>query len=340
MRLPVFLLAAAFTLVPQGPAGEGIAAQIVRVRAELGASAPEDERAAPLARLDRAKSALDAGRPLLALYLLEMPWEAATTWTFVKASSDVTSAEAFTKKWTTVGAPRPVSGTPVTRIPILVEALAAVAEARGVTTYHASKPYADDAGVGAGLYYLGESHAVMQFAAMARSLPWREPSGLHPRLRSIAAELNRLDAEMTTAYETMDRASHSAYIVASAALKQARTLDDRGQFAGALFEYLLSTYLFAPLQAAAPTRDATPELVAAARASLGESTDHSIAEMFLQLADEGVGPTATPAQHRGAAAVLEAVLPAYGRATGSQGETSASPAAAAVTITLVRWPFT
>jgi hypothetical protein len=60
--------------------------------------------------------------------------------------------------------------------------------------------------------------------------------------------------------------------------------------------------------------------------------------LFLQLAAEGIaGP---PAQARGAAAVLEDVLPAYAAATGSAPVTTAPAAAAKVTITLVRWPFT
>ena len=340
MRLFALLVAAFFARVPQAGPPRDLPAEMERVRSEASASTPQDERTAPGARLERAKTALEAGRPLLALYLFEMPWESARAWSFVKRSSEDGSTDAFVKQWAAAGEPRPATVPRRARSPILVEALASAAEARAVTTYHASKAYAEDAGVPAGLYYLGESHAVVQFAAMARSLPWPASAVTLPSLRSIAPELNALDTEMTTAYETMSPSSHPAYIAASATLKQARILNDRGQPAGALFEYLLSTYLFAPLRAAAPAREATPALIAGARQSLGTGTDHSIAEMFLQLAEEGLSPAATPAQRRGATSVVDAVLPAYVRAIGRAAADTAPTAAAQVTITLVRWPFT
>jgi len=159
-----------------------------------------------------------------------------------------------------------------------------------------------------------------------------------PPLRSIAPEIAALDVEMTTAYETMERASHSTYIVASAALKQARTLDERRQFGAALFQYLLSRYLFAPLRGPA-ARDATVERIREAAATLDPKIDNSIAELFLQLAGEGVAGDAA-AQKRGAAAAVEDVIPAYLRAIAAPSATAASAPPAQVTITLVRWPFT
>ena len=339
MRLLPLLVAAMLSLVPQVDAPPGLAVEMDRIRVEASASTPEAENAAPAARLDRAKAALAAHRPLLALYLFEVPWESAKAWTFVKGSSAVTTSDAFAKKWTAVGEPRPARTGAIDggRRPLLIEAIAAAAEGRGATTYYASRSYGEDAGVAAGLYYLGESQAVGQFAAFARALPWT-PSGAAPSLRSIAPEIAALDADMTKAYESMDRASHSSYIVASAALKQARTLDEGGQYAGALFEYLLSRYIFAPLRGPAAA-DASAERIDEARKNLRAGTDHSIAELFLQLAEEGVAGS-VPAQRRGAAAALEDVLPAYLRAIAPAATATAAAAPADVTITLVRWPFT
>ena len=42
----------------------------------------------------------------------------------------------------------------------------------GPSTYQASRPYAEDAGTEAGLYYLGESQAVMNYAAFVRGGTW------------------------------------------------------------------------------------------------------------------------------------------------------------------------
>lgn len=338
MRRIALLLAAVFSIVPQPGAPPGLAAEMDRIRAEAAAATPDAQRSAPDARLDRAKAALDAGRPLLALYLFEMPWESAKAWTFVKASNGITTTDAFGRKWSELGEPHAASdATAGARRPLLIDAIAAAAEARGATTYHASRPYGDDSGVEAGLYYLGESHAVMQFAAFARSLPW-PAAGEAPRVRSIAPELNALDADMTTAYETMDRASHPTYIVASAALKQARTLNDRGQYAGALLEYLLSQYIFAPLRGPA-AQEATAERIAEIRRGLPAGVDHSVAELFLQLAGEGIAGS-VPAQRRGAAAALDDVIPAYLRAIAPSTTADAPAPSADVTITLVRWPFT
>ena len=144
---------------------------------------------------------------------------------------------------------------------------------------------------------------------------------------------------MTTAYEKMERANHPTYIQASAVLKQARTLNDRGQYAGAVFEYLLATYLFSPLRGIGGPREATPAQIAEARQALPAGVDHSIAELFLQLAEEGTTST-VPAQRVGSGAVLDVVLPAYLRAIGRDARSSTAPLAADVTITLVRWPFT
>jgi hypothetical protein len=337
VRFLTLLVATAVALLAQPDFPSGLTAEIERTRAST-AEMPAGDRTGPAQRVERARTALAAGRPLLAVYLLEAPWEQARASAFAKDASAVTTAEAFTRAWKAAGEPRATPAPPGRR-PVLADALAAAAEARGPSTYRASLPYAQDSGVAAGLYYLGESQAVMRFAAMVRTLPWPATTAAPP-LRSIAGELAALDADMTRAYETMDRSHHPTYISASAALKQARTLDAAGQYAGALLQYLLSRYLFAPLRGPA-AGEATPALIAAARASLDAATDHSILELFLQLADEGLAGDVA-AQRRGAAAVLEDLVPAYraALAPATTAPVAAAAAARTVTITLVRWPFT
>ena len=338
MRLAVIAGVAALLVaaVPAQDPARRLAAEMDQVRAQLS-DAPDSEAAPMVARLDRARTALGAERPLLALYLMEAPWKAARSFTFVKASSAVTSSELFAKKWTSLGEPRPLASAGGARRPALLEAIASAADTRAPITYHASRFYGDDAGLSGGLYYLGESQAEIQWAGFVRSLDVPAAAAAPP-LRSIAAEIAALDVEMTTAYETMERASHSTYIVASAALKQARTLDERRQFGAALFQYLLSRYLFAPLRGPA-ARDATVERIRESAATLDPKIDNSIAELFLQLAGEGVAGDAA-AQKRGAAASIEDVIPAYLRAIAAPATTAASAPPAQVTITLVRWPFT
>ena len=319
---------------PPGPTAS-VQRELARVRSQIGASVPESERAALLQRLDRAEAALEAQRTYQALYLLEAPYDGAAAFAFA-ASSGAQPPHAFVKKWTEVGAPRPHSGK-AGRVPAAVDAVAEVAENRGLATYQASRPYAADSGIEAGLYYLGESHAVMNYAAFLRAGKWSS-AGRRPPFRSIASELAAFDREMTTRYETMERANHPTYIRASAALKQARSLNEHGALEGALFEYLLSRYLFAPLRGPAGA-DATRERIAAARATLPAAEDHSIAELFFEFAEEGLASDGADLR-RGASSVLEDVLPAYRAAIAPAAPTASANAGAAVTITLVRWPFT
>jgi len=248
----------------------------------------------------------------------------------------VTSPSEFVRKWTELGAPKPDSRSPG-RVPAVVDALAEAAEDRGGATYRASRPYAEDAGTQFGLYYLGESRAVMNYAAFARSGTWPD-AGRRPAFRSIAPELAAFDREMTTKYESMERANHPAYIRASAALKQARSLSDHGALEGALLQYLLSQYLFAPLRGPAAA-EITRARIDAVRATLPAATDHSIAQLFIEFADEGLSSDNADL-HRGAAAVIEDVLPAYLAAIAPTPAPTPSNARAASTITLVRWPFT
>jgi hypothetical protein len=308
--------------------------ELARVRDQIKASVPADQRAMLVQRLDRAQAASKAGRTYQAVYLLEASYDSAAAFAFA-ASSGVKTPEAFVEKWTGLGPPKPRSRRSG-NLPAVIDALAEASEDRGPTTYLASRPYAEDAGVDAGLYYLGESYATMDFAAFVRSGSW-PAAGRRPAFRSIALELAALDREMTTKYETMERASHPTYIRASAALKQARSLNDHGAFEGALFEYLLSRYLFAPLRG--PSADASRERLDAVRKSLSSGEDHTIAELFVQFAEEGLSSDDADLRS-GAAAVTADVVPAYFAAIAPARPATTSDTSAAVTITLVRWPFT
>jgi hypothetical protein len=331
--LSVIVLLAA----PQAGTDSRLDAEMARVRAQIAASVPGDQQASLVQRLDRADAALKSGRTYQAAYLLEAAYEGASAFAFA-ASSGVKSPEAFLKKWQELGSPKPRSGSPGyrNRVPAAIDAIAQSSEDRGPSTYQASRPYAEDAGTGAGLYYLGEAYAVMDFAAFLRSVSW-PASGRRPACRSIAPELAALDREMTTKYESMERANHPTYIRASAALKQARSLNDRRSFEGALFEYLLSRYLFAALRGL--PADATRERLDAVRASLPSDEDHSIAQLFVQFAEEGLSSGSADLRG-GADAVIADVVPAYLAAVAPARPTTTADAAAAVTITLVRWPFT
>ena len=312
-----------------------VQSELLRVRSQILASVPEDQRAALLQRLERAESALKAERTYQAVYLLEASYKGAAAFAFA-ASAGVQSPSEFVRKWTELGAPKPHSGR-AGRVPAAVDAVAEAAEQRGLVTYRASRPYAEDSGTESGLYYLGESHAAINYAALVRSASWRD-AGPHPAFPSLASKLTAFDREITTRYETMERAQHPTYIRASAALKEARSLDDHGAVEGAMLEYLLSRYLFAPLRGPAEA-EATRERIEAARATLPAAADHSIADLFIQFAEEGLASDNADLR-RGASAVIEDVVPAYLAALAPAEPTATANVSAVATITLVRWPFT
>jgi hypothetical protein len=342
-RWPPLCLAAAVLLALPAPAGGSSDAplelkdEIRRVAAHLERLLPADQRAAVASRLERAAAAAKAGRAYLALYELESPWEMVGAHTFSRRVATTGSRE-FAEQWRAAGEPaaRPERiGTG--RVPLVVEALASAAAARGPALYHASLSYAEDAGLDAGLYYLGESQAVGAFAARARSLPWR-PAGDPPTLRSLTPELDALDAEVSAAYREMEAAEHQDYMHTSVALKRARALNEQGLYAGALLEYLQARYRFAALRRASAAAGDHGARLAAARRRLPGPADHSIGLLFVELAEAAQEDTGS-GDRGAAAAVVNDVLPAYEAAIRA-GPVPAAPPAPAVTITLVRWPFT
>jgi hypothetical protein len=269
---------------------------------------PEKDRAGVLDRLKRAEAAAGSGRLYLALLELQAPFEMEGGYEVAVANANLKTPEEFARKWKDSGEPaaqlRP-DGRPR---PIVVDALAASAQARGPATYRASRPYFEDSGAFGGLYYLGESHAVGRFAAFCRALEW-PAAGTRPALRSIAPELNAFEASVVKAYESAEGANRQGFIGVNIALKLARELDQRGELPGALLEYLRARYRFSIIGTPDPGADAAPR-IQRERQSLAAGVDHSIALLFLELAASNAENQAPPGP-RGAAAILDDVLPAY-----------------------------
>ena len=318
------------------PVQPALTKEIRRIRAEAGRVLPEAQQAPVTTRLDRAAAALEAQRYYLALYELESPWEITRSFGFAREASRIDSLQAFTARWKAIGEPRAAGAAPP-GLPLAAEALATAAEARGPVVYRASLPYADDSDIASGLFYLGESQAVTAFGALVRSIAFPS-AGPRPALRPLTAEIDALDAEMTTAYEGMQPSEHPAWIVASVTLKRARALNDQGGHAGALLEYLLARYRFGTLRKGPLPDIPAASALADARAALPAGADHSIAQLFVEMAEAALQGS-TEAARRGAALIVGDVLPAYHAALRPASATTAADAAA-VTITLVRWPFT
>jgi hypothetical protein len=226
--------------------------------------------------------------------------------------------------------------------PAAVRALAEADRPQMRVYYDASREYGHATDAATGLFYLGAAYAQRDFIRFARTL--REPAPDDaPELRALGPELDALGRDMLLAYRpplSIDR--HPEFIVAHAALNEARELDLAGLRHGALLRYLQASLRFSRLRADAPTFD--PPTIAARLSEFdarlrAEEVDHSIARMLLEVAQVEVALAepggATPAAN----AIVADALPRYFAALepAPPERTAAAPRA---TLTLIRWPYT
>jgi hypothetical protein len=284
---------------------ERIAAEFTRLAGEIPTLLPEAQRAPVLGRIERGRAALGAGRFYLALYDLQPAFEGAAGYRLAATASDYPDHTAFKTKWTALGPP---AGPPTSRANVVfVEALAQGAEGRAPATYRASLPYAQDAGIQAGLYYLAESHAMVEFAALCRSLPLPS-AGRRPDLASIEPQLAAYEKDVVAAYERAAAAERPQYAGVNVAIKLARTLDEQKRHEGALLQYLVSRFRYGLIRNPSPAGRADPK-ARLANVTLPAAVDHSIAEFFVQLARAASGDGSAPPS--AASIILDDILPAY-----------------------------
>ena len=285
---------------------ERIAAEITRLESDAPAVIAESSRAPVMSRLERARRALAAGQTYLALYDLQTVYEAEAGYRLAVAEKSVPDHSTFTSRWKQMGAP---PDPPAHKAPVLfVEALAQGAEGRAPATYRASLPYAQDSGIMAGLYYLAESHAMVRFAALCRSVDGR-PSGRAPALRSVEPALAEYEKGVVKAYDAAPAAKRPQYAGVNVAIKLARTLDEQGRHEGAVLQYLVSRFRHAVIVGGGPIASLDVVRERVRNTSMPTGVDHSIGEFFLQLASALLdGPDASAGN---AAAILDDVLPAY-----------------------------
>jgi hypothetical protein len=286
---------------------EKMTATVTRLLAEAPAVLPEQSRAGVVSRLERSRAALAAGRVYLALYDLQPGYEAVAGYRLAATEQQVADHAGFTRRWNELGPP---PAPPAGKADVMfVEALAQSAEGRAPATYRASLPYAQDAGLQAGLYYLGESHAMVDFAALCRSLAL-PAAGRRPAIGPIEPALAAYEAEVVQAYDAATAAQRPQYAGVNVAIKLARTLNEQGRHEGALLQYLTSRYRYRLITAAEGASRPAGELATRIRSvPVRAGVDHSIARFFLELAAATAdGPAPGP---QAAAAILDDILPAY-----------------------------
>jgi hypothetical protein len=328
--LLLLLLAAAVLTAAQA---DPLAAEIERWTAFIRGDAGSGEmwgqvKSSVEPLLARAASALKNGRRLLALQrfaVVRVNLEAATS------AFKQEDAAAFEARWRREGiAFRDVADVDQIQ-PAALRALAEIAAPQAKIYYEASLEYSRSTTTESGLFYLGLAHAQKSFLEFARksSIPTAQKP---PALRSLRNELDALERELLAAYRppiSIDK--HPEFIVASSMVKEARELEAAGYRYGALLRYLEASRRTAQIRGLEMGRDEASRLVRQyERRFAAENLDHSIGRLFIELADDDPAHTDS---------VAAAALPRYVAALAPAAPPAAKPKPA-VTVTLVRWPYT
>jgi hypothetical protein len=238
-----------------------------------------------------------------------------------------------------------------TKALVAIRAMSEASQGKAMPLLEASRPYAYEMGeVESGFYYLGAAREAAEFATFCHSLELPRQTAALP-LRSVSPELRRLQALTAAAFQPPRSIElHAKFIRLNATLKLAGELDAARLYAGALYKYLDAVQQFGTLEPAAPAaansakQSGLRRVIAALHAQLTASKqDASIAELFVQRAEALVAPDRLPAPSQddlgNARVIVEQVLPSY-FAFVRAAPTVERPLPNAVSVTLVRWPYT
>ena len=340
---------------PAASRPDPLAADISRWSRYLKENPSKDEmwtdlKAATAPVLGKAEEAMNDGRWYLALQRLAPARANLAAQVYMDELPAKTRADmaAFEAEWASLGktmakdlgTPSPQALAGVT--PAAVRAVGEAALPQVRVFYDASLDYGHNTMADAGFFYLASARAQKDFVEFCRSLS-RPAPGRSPALRSIPGEIDDLEGDLLSLYRppaSIDR--HRDFIVASSTLKEARELDGWGLRYGALLRYLQAAQRVDALRAPAPDL-AAPALGARltelqARMDAG-GRDDSIGRIFLESAQGDVAHVEAGKKPEVAAAVVTDVLPRYFAALDAPKPRPAKPPAA-VTVTLVRWPYT
>lgn len=231
-------------------------------------------------------------------------------------------------------------------VPVAVRALAESSLGTARPLYEASREYAAATAPVYGVFYLGQARGALDYSDFVRKLRFAESYGQFPA-RSIAVEIDRLEQQVGKAYQpplSIDR--HRDFIILNAWIKRAIELDQGKLYHGALYAYLEATRSLGELLAQPPSAEDLVRLkdsVSAFEKRLDQpGRDSSIGRLFVELAQREIERAQAGEEASGpsARAIVEHSLPAYFAVFERGPGDTATTAKAALTVTLVRWPYT
>jgi hypothetical protein len=331
--------------------------KIDQLRQFAAAQSPDDENWKDLKPgveryLMLADEALKVGRLYFAIEELGKANEYAAAYQFTKQDAATLTMSGFEAQWKKssvqlASLDQEAKQRKWAGVPVAVRALAESAQGQGPTLVEASRAYATVTSADAGYFYLGQATADEEFARFVHGLNVKSKNaGFVPR--SIVPEIQKLQDKINAAFvPPRSIEKHRNFIQLNSTLKLAGELDAAQLYAGALYQYMQAVIQFELLDAKdvdAAQQTWLREQLAAARKKVEASrTDDSLAQMFVERAETLIankgGKEASAEEWKNATVVVGAVLPAYYEVLSSHAKVPAQQKDA-VTVTLVRWPYT
>lgn len=303
-----------------------IAAEISRTKqVAVALKIPEETAKQYQSELNNAEQYLRSGYRLLGLYQLQLIQLSLMADEFRLSKSDLQKKgmDAFEQDWRRMGVEltareRRVAYRQSPRLPAAVKAMIESALTQIRPYYTSGRLYALNTTINDGLIYLGRSWASAEFALFGQQLRFTEtPPPL--RLRSLAPEIARLEAEVVRSYSQPGAtAEQLSYIRANVTLKMAQELDREKRYYGALHQYLAAARLFATitLPEKTPSLDELKAESEKLRVRLDSgNVDHSIGLLYWQIAQSSIDRAAeginAEENIKRAAVIFSSVLPCY-----------------------------
>lgn len=329
-------------------------AEAARLRGLLGQfKADDEERRYVQEPLDKADQALARGRLLFAATRLREAGQNGEGRAFANARAALYEAglPAFESEWVRLGGEiaglRAGLGADLgARAPVAIRALIEASLATVDPLYQSGRLYGENTTVEYGLYYLGMGRSALDWARLLGAAEW--PASPPVRLTNPDAALEALDAEILDAHaKGQTPEARQAFIPSNTALKRARDLRRESRLFGTWLEILQTRRALGLArrisgqqpEPAAGDRERLATRLREVAASWPAGLDHSLGRIFVEEAEAAL----EGGELRRVAAIVEEVLPAYAAAVAGPPATLAelqAPPPGAVTVTLVRWPYT
>ncbi|MGB7622397.1 MAG: hypothetical protein WBN92_08620 [Terriglobia bacterium] len=332
-----------------------ISLQIGRLEHAINSAPASDQSADDTASLQQARKGLDAGYVYASLYGLEPPMLHVATlqYTLSKNALESKGLDAFEEEWQRVGTQlnkeeQNLTGTRLSSLPSAVRALVEAAQVQSRTYYQAARLYGRETTTEYGLQYLGLSKGYLDFAVWCAQLHF--PASPSWEAHSPGDDIAALEKDVIRSYsQPQALKQNEQFIGISSRLNFARELDKQGRWEAALQVYLNASLAFGLIDAPS-AEDSKLSILQEESKGLRNRLaavhlDQSLGQMYWEVAQLDLeGPADKKidnanAHHAGV--ILKEVLPRYLRYLEHSAVTAAAtPVAAKVTVTLVRWPYT